>query len=379
NSAAQSQAQLMTALDSINEIFVLFGSDDAMLLCNRVSLGLHPQASEIFVPGRSRSEIKQELINRGVLAPHVRLEDFEEGNGSFGSQMVMLELADGRHISIAEKTTPDGGTVMVAANISDTVEREIALRRAKEVAELASRTKSDFLANVSHELRTPLNAIIGFSEIMRDELLGPVGTPQYKDYMTSILDSGRHLLSLINDILDISKAEVGKLTLVEDIFDLNDTFKSVKTLVQERAWRAEVKLVVEIETEDTRVRADERKIKQILLNLLSNAIKFTLAGGSVSMILRRLDNGFLEIEVKDTGIGIAEEDIEVALTPFGQVDSRLNRKYDGTGLGLPLSVALVELHHGALAVESEPGVGTTITVSLPSGRVLDSKSLSKIS
>ncbi|HEV2548337.1 MAG TPA: ATP-binding protein [Stellaceae bacterium] len=243
------------------------------------------------------------------------------------------------------------------------------LQQAKEVAETASRTKSEFLANMSHELRTPLNAILGFAEIIRDKLLGPIGDHRYSDYAEDIHSSGTHLLRIINDILDLSKVEAGRLELVEDVVEMEEILKAVSLLLRERLTRAGLGFEITVPPGPCLVRADERKLKQILMNLLSNAVKFTPAGGEISLRLERSEDGIV-IEVRDSGIGIAAEDIARAMSPFGQVDSRLSRRYEGTGLGLPLAKALTELHGGKLELESEPGVGTVARVRLPRERLI---------
>ena len=243
------------------------------------------------------------------------------------------------------------------------------LEQAKEVAETASRAKSEFLANMSHELRTPLNAILGFAEIIRDKLLGPIGDPRYSDYAEDIHSSGAHLLRIINDILDLSKVEAGRLELVEDVVEMEEVVKAVSVLLRERLTRAGLDFQIDVPPGPCLLRADERKLKQILMNLLSNAVKFTPAGGEISLLVTRSEGGIV-IEVRDSGIGIAAEDIDRAMSPFGQVDSRLSRRYEGTGLGLPLAKALTELHGGKLELQSEPGVGTIARVRLPRDRVI---------
>jgi signal transduction histidine kinase len=244
------------------------------------------------------------------------------------------------------------------------------LEAALEAAAAASQAKSQFLATMSHELRTPLNAIIGFSEILGNALFGPLGDERYKDFATSIHDSGRHLLELINDILDFSKIDAGRLELQDDELDLRDIIRESLRMMQGQATEANVSLRHEFAADLPRIRADRRRIRQILLNLLSNSVKFTPAGGDVQVSVFRRGSG-IAFAVTDTGIGIAAEDIPRALERFGQVDSSLNRKYEGTGLGLPLSKRLAELHGGTLELESRVDVGTTITVTLPAERVLE--------
>ena len=244
-----------------------------------------------------------------------------------------------------------------------------ALRVAKDAAERANRAKSDFLATMSHELRTPLNAIIGFSEIMAAQGLGPVGNEQYLGYVKDINASGVHLLAIINDILDLSKAEAGKLEMREDVTDPRQVVQSALRMVQARADSVGVTLVGEIPDELPYVMADERKLKQVILNLLSNGIKFTPAGGQVVVTIGERD-GELTIAIRDTGIGIADADVPTAFEPFRQIDNRLSRKYDGTGLGLPLAAAMIKQHNGRLTLASEVGVGTVVTVVLPAQRLL---------
>ena len=246
---------------------------------------------------------------------------------------------------------------------------EVDLRTAMDQAEFANRSKSEFLANMSHELRTPLNAIIGFAQVIRDELFGALGSAKYRDYAADINDSGQHLLDLINDILDISKIESGKLELYEDDLDAAGLIRSAVNLVHERAVSGGLTLKIEVPDDLPALYADERKLKQILVNLLSNAVKFTKPGGIVTIGTWCNENSGFMFQVQDTGIGMAQEDVPKALSQFGQVDSALNRQYEGTGLGLPLSKALTELHGGAMDLQSKLGVGTTVTLRLPAARL----------
>ncbi len=265
-----------------------------------------------------------------------------------------------------------------AQNILQTQSAEMAqiageLRIARDDAEAANRAKSEFLAAMSHELRTPLNAVIGFSEMIKIETFGPVGSPQYREYACDIYDAGQHLLALINDILDLSKVESGGDELHEDNIAVPELVQSVMRLVRQRAENSSVKLELDIRDDLPLLLADERKLKQILVNLLSNAVKFTDSGGQVTLkAWCRLDSGFV-FQVVDTGIGMTPEDIPKAFSRFGQIDSDLNRKYEGTGLGLPLVKNLIELHGGYLDLQSEVGTGTTVTARFPANRIVQAQ------
>jgi signal transduction histidine kinase len=230
--------------------------------------------------------------------------------------------------------------------------------------EIANQHKSEFLANMSHELRTPLNAIIGFSEVLIERMFGELNEKQ-DDYLKDIHSSGKHLLSLINDILDLSKIEAGRMELDVEVFDVPSALANAMTLVRERAQRHGIALGLEVAPEVAEIRADERKFKQILLNLLTNAVKFTLDGGRVDVRARRA-GGVLEVAVADTGIGIAKGDQAAVFEEFRQVGRHYTNKQEGTGLGLTLTRRFVELHGGTLTLESEPGQGSTFTFTLPS-------------
>lgn len=243
---------------------------------------------------------------------------------------------------------------------------ETDLLAAKAKAEADSQEKSKFLANVSHELRTPLNSIIGFSEILKDEVMGPHQVPQYKEYATDIYTSGTHLLSLINDILDFSKADASKLEVTLEDVDVTKLMLNCLRVVSPRAESASVELVPEMPEEHIVARTDSKRLKQVVLNLLSNSVKFTPPGGKIHLIAK-LDQieGQFKISVKDTGVGIAEKDISKVMAPFGQVENEYSSKSEGTGLGLPLSKKLVELMGGKFEIKSSLGTGTTVTLIFP--------------
>jgi len=247
--------------------------------------------------------------------------------------------------------------------------KNLELITARDEAEYANRAKSQFLAVMSHELRTPLNAIIGFSELMYSESYGPLGDRRYKQYLQDIHNSGGHLLSIISDILDLSKIEAGRTELNEEEVDLAALTASVARIMQERATTAGLSFLCESGDGLPRVRADRRALKQILLNLLSNAVKFTPKGGQVGLRMAVDDDRGLRMVVYDTGIGIEAQDVPRAMSAFGQVDASWSRRYGGAGLGLPISRASIRLHGGTLELESQPGMGTTVTVRLPPERV----------
>lgn len=236
---------------------------------------------------------------------------------------------------------------------------------AGEAAEAANRAKAEFIANMSHELRTPLNAIIGFSELMKSQAFGPLGDKKYLEYADDIQESGSHLLDIINDILDLSKFEVGKMDLHEGPVNSARIIESSTHLLKESAERGGVTLRSVVPENTPYIHGDERAIKQILINLLSNAIKFTPLGGEVVVEIKAGPNGTTFLTVRDSGIGMAPEDIPTALTPFGQIDASFARKFEGTGLGLPIVKSLVEQHGGEFRLTSELGVGTTATAVFP--------------
>jgi signal transduction histidine kinase len=248
-------------------------------------------------------------------------------------------------------------------------QRESELIRAKEEAEQASRAKSSFLANMSHELRTPLNAIIGFSEVLNSQILGPDAGPRYREYANYITASGQHLLRLVNDILDLSKLAAGKFELAESLVEIRTLLADCVGLVMAQARQKSVTIGVSMPENLPPVMAGELRLKQALLNLLANAVKFSREGGAVVLAAALRDNGDLAITVADQGIGMRPEDIPVALEPFRQIDNALSRAYEGTGLGLPLAKMLIEKHGGSLQLESAPGIGTTVTLTLPRSRL----------
>ncbi|MCI5060907.1 MAG: ATP-binding protein [Alphaproteobacteria bacterium] len=252
----------------------------------------------------------------------------------------------------------------IMQDITDIMKREQDLRQAKESVERAYTAKTQFLANMSHELRTPLNAIIGFSEMMKQQLLGPIGTEKYLEYIDGILESGEHLLDLISDILDMSKIEAGKYELSVEKFNLSKIVRLAVHMMEGRAIDAHLKLHIDLCDEDCQIVADRRAVMQVILNILSNAIKFSKEAGTISITLTKND-GHYQLDIEDQGIGIPSDKIEDITKPFEQAENDYTREYEGSGLGLAITKELVELHGGKLSIHSQLGMGTVVSITLP--------------
>jgi signal transduction histidine kinase len=274
----------------------------------------------------------------------------------------------GHTLQIRRRAMPGGAVVSLYSDITEPKAAEIKMAQAWAQAELANRAKGDFLANMSHELRTPLNAIIGFSEILSGEHLGPLKNPRYLEYSSDIHSSGLHLLSIINDVLDMSKIEAGKLDIHEEEIEVRQLLMGSLRMVRERARKQQIELVCNADDPYLAIFADERAMKQCLLNLLSNAVKFSKVGGRVTVEAHVDAEHRTVIAITDDGIGMSADEQERALQPFGQAHSSTTRTYGGTGLGLPITQGLVEAHGGAMTIVSNPGVGTSVTMTLPAER-----------
>jgi PAS domain S-box-containing protein len=369
-----SERRFRTVLDTAHDAFIAIDGDGRIVSWNAEAertfgwssdeaRGLH--LADTIVPERFR-DAHMRGLQRYVQTREPRITDRR------------LELTarhrSGREFPVELTISPMwvDGQLTVNAFIHDITSRKRAERdliAAKEQAESADRAKSAFLANMSHELRTPLNAIIGFSDLMGEGLHGSLGHPAYAQYAADINRAGRHLLDLINDILDVSRADAGRLDLREEAIKIVEAVEMSVSTVRDAARRGGVDLAVTLADDLPDLVADARRVRQILINVLSNAVRFTPSGGRVTLRAALANNGDMAFTITDTGIGMTAQQIETALSAFGQVDSRLSRKHDGTGLGLPLTKRLLTLHQGSLDIVSTPGTGTVVTVRFPAIRV----------
>ena len=378
--------RLRDAIETIPEAFVLWDAGNRLVLCNSNFQELHHLPDDAIMVGASYESVVAEGSK-----PVVRNKIVTGGPAVPGARTFEAQLEDGRWLHISERRTKDGGYVSVGTDITalktheeklvDSEKRQIATisdlrasqQRLAELAEKyaeektraeeANQAKSKFLANMSHELRTPLNAIIGFSEIMESGMFGPLGAEKYNEYCSDIRGSGQYLLEVINDILDMSKIEAGRIRLDFEDLDLDSLLAESMRVVSARAQEKQLKVVARI-APDLRLRADRRAIKQIALNLLSNAVKFTPAGGRITVRGRASDECIV-LGIADSGIGIARDALTRLGRPFEQVESQLTKSHQGSGLGLAIAKSLVELHGGHMRIRSALGKGTLVVVRLP--------------
>ncbi|MDZ4362767.1 PAS domain-containing sensor histidine kinase, partial [Brevundimonas sp.] len=384
--AQAAESRLRDGIESVSDAFVLFDRQGRLILWNQAFKDAFG-----FDEGVVRRGAQKDELNR-IAALAIKTEHEAAGSRAGARE---VELLDGRWLQLSERFTSDGGTVVTAADITTIKMQEAERRRAADGlrqmidqleksqeklsllarkyeiamtrAEAANQAKSEFLANMSHELRTPLNAINGFSEIMAAEMFGPLGDRRYKGYAGDILRSGQHLLSLINDILDMAKIEAGKLTLHYETVSVQEICEDAIRLMRGKV--DEAGLTLRLQAPDLpEIEADHRGVKQVLLNLISNAVKFTPEGGSITVALSMAAGDRIRVAVTDTGIGIAADDLARLARPFEQVEGQHSKTTQGTGLGLALTKALIELHGGELTMDSEPGRGTTVAFDLPMRR-----------
>lgn len=389
----EADLRLRDAIETIPEAFVLWDADNRLVLCNSHFQRLHKLPDSAVIPGTAYETV----IEVGNI-PEAKTWPSECGPGPLGARTFEAQLENGRWLHISERRTKDGGYVAVGTDITRIKEHERKLiendlrlratvadlkisqvkleRQAVELADLArkyaqektraedaNQTKSRFLANMSHELRTPLNAIIGFSEIMGSGMFGTLGSEKYQEYCRDIMTSGHYLLEVINDILDMSKIEAGRMKLDFERLDLAASLTESLRVVSGRADNKHLELRAEI-GEEIPVVGDRRAIKQILVNLLSNAVKFTPEGGAVTVRSHALPDSIVLL-IADTGIGIAPHSLHRLGQPFEQVESQLSKSYHGSGLGLAIAKSLTALHGGSMRLRSQLGVGTVVRVVLP--------------
>ena len=368
--AKRSESRLAAMLEIAPTAIIAIDQNHAIRLCSKGAAKLFGYAAQETIGLPMTLLFNDERAQNGgaPLTPDEIIQRLRRGEIKGRTQSGTQFPLEGESDALAD--AGEGAlTIMMMTDATERRRQERALRHAKELAEAANRAKTQFLANMSHELRTPLNAIIGFSEVISNKLFGELNQ-RYTDYAGDIVASGRHLLGLINDILDLSKIDLGQATLSEGEVDLTRCVHSCQRLMFERAERGGVHVQVVLPSTLPLLWADETKVKQITLNLLSNAVKFTERGGRVTIGAAVLTDGGLSLSVIDTGIGMRSEDIPKAMTPFGQLESTFERRFEGTGLGLPLVQRLVELHGAEFRLESHPGKGTKAEVRFPRGRVI---------
>ncbi len=349
--------RLADALETSREGVILVSPDGHIVLANSSLRDFFPAIAGSLISGARFAEALALIQTQLAVTP-------SQPGGADLTGHAELELANGRWVRITASATSDGGSIMLLSDFTLVKEREESLRRATRAAEAANAAKTRFLANMSHELRTPLNAIIGFSEIIHGQLFGVIGNDRYLDYSGDILRSGRHLLDVINSVLDLAKSESGKMMLDIRPADMGEVLKDCVTMVKEQIIGAGLAFEASGLDEHLPLEGDPAKLRQVFLNLLSNAMKFTPSGGKVWLDAKMTIDG-VTVMVGDNGIGMSAEDMDVAMQPFGQVDNRLERKYEGTGLGLPLTRAFVELHGGVMRFESARDQGTRVFVTFP--------------
>jgi two-component system, cell cycle sensor histidine kinase PleC len=391
------EVRLKDAVENISEAFVLWDTESKLVLCNSKYQQFHSLPASVCMPGTPYN-----LVAAASKEPVVRQFLPAQSNDNSGARSMEVQIADGRWLQINERRTKDGGFVSVGTDITalkrqeehllrsertlmTTVrdlqkERQLAEEQSQRLAELAdkyasektraeaaNRSKSEFLANMSHELRTPLNAVIGFSEIMAQEMFGPLGSAKYSEYAHDIRKSGMFLLDVINDILDMSKIEAGRVELEFSQVEIGSMLEDVLRLVGPRAAEGKIHLTHDVGKTDP-FTADRRALKQVFINLISNAVKFTPEDGKVSIIARQ-DAESISVQIIDTGIGIPQRDIEKLGKPFEQVENQFTKSKGGSGLGLAISKSLVDLHGGTVTITSKVGVGTHVTVRIPRAQV----------
>jgi signal transduction histidine kinase len=376
--AARNLTRLKDAIDSIGSGFALFDADERLVTCNQHLRALYPSIAHMLVPGWHVEDLVRAKVissNPGAAGQEIerqvaeRLRQFRNPGEPFELSVGGKPVAQ-----VSERRTSEGGIV----SITPTSRRSASMRRSYAASAgqwpAAARASS---ANMSHELRTPLNAVIGFSEVMKTELMGPLGSDLYRGYAKDIHDSASHLLAIINDILDISSIESGVHRLKESLLAPEEVCRSVEKLMSGRMDWAGIQLVVSIKGVAGGLWADNRLVKQVLLNLVGNAVKFSASNTRILLSVTQAGDRSIQFSVADQGIGIAAADIERILRPFEQVENAWSRSHDGVGLGLALVQSMAQAHDATLRIDSAVGEGTTVTIVFPPARYRDLSTTTK--
>jgi signal transduction histidine kinase len=370
NQAHSLDKMILDAIESIDEGFALFDQNEQLVHCNQQFRKLYPSLSSSLIKGAYLEKLQWEALKTGDILPppNVKADTWLIGRISERRSDVCqteYKLKDGRWIMATDIKTPSGNTVSIRVNATELKERETNLLTAKENAEATNLAKNEFLAMISHELITPLNAMMGFADVMDQELLGEIKNPKYKEYIKDILFSGNHLLEIIHDILELSTIEAGKSKLDLSPVDPIKVVKNILKLFDHQALKDSLSLRLNLIHEINPIQLDKRKLKQILINLLGNALKFSTPGGIIEITVKNGPEEELILIIRDTGIGMDLQEIPKALEAFSQLQSGLNRNFEGVGLGLHLTKHFIELHNGTLSINSEKGKGTEITICFP--------------
>jgi signal transduction histidine kinase len=353
--------RLIDALETSGEGVMLVSPERRVLIVNSQLRAFFPQVAERLVDG-----VK---FGTAFALMQSQFKQATEGLDLAGGNMEH-QLHDGRWLRFTVSSTSDGGTIVFLSDFTQIKEREESYRRAKQEAEAASAAKTRFVANMSHELRTPLNAIIGFSEMLSSEIFGALGHARYKEYAGDIENSGKRLLEVINSVLDLAHSQSGKIALQGKNIDLAPVLKQCAETAAAECEKAKLRFTARGLDRSAFIYGDKDRLQQVFQNLLSNAVKFNKRGGFVALTVHG-DGGNVTIDIEDSGIGMTAAEVDIALTPFSQVDARLERKYEGAGLGLPLSKAFVDAHDGTMDIQSTAGAGTKISISFPRSEAED--------
>ncbi|MEZ5666890.1 MAG: ATP-binding protein [Alphaproteobacteria bacterium] len=365
---------VVEALDATSDAVVIYDADGRLVACNANFKALYGYSDDEARPGVHFRDLGALDVGRGnvVVGDERGGADYLERKAEYRRRLegsFVVRLADGRWIRTTDRRTRAGGFVSIQTDITELKSTERALRVAKEAAEAASRTKTEFLASMSHELRTPLNAIIGFASVLEQELYGRHATPKYREYAHDIVAAGQHLMQLIDDILDVAKIENSTIKLAEEAIDLAELNAWCTHLFDDLTLRSGIVLTATLPAGAVALNGDAQRVRQIVVNLVSNAIRFTPPGGTVA-ISWTVEDGGIVLTVTDTGSGIDPAFLPHVFEPFRQGEPRAGTRNEGTGLGLALVKRFAELHGGGVTLDSAPGRGTTVRVRFPPERTL---------